>query len=248
MLESMQIHNVLFIDIETVSCSSSFDELSPRMQGLWQKKARAISRFSPPDQFDPSLAVQLYQEKAAIYAEFGKIVCISIGYLHRTTREFRIKSFCDHDERILLQAFVDLVNRYFYDVDEHLICGHNIKEFDIPYLCRRLVIHNIPLPGILSLEGKKPWETKHLIDTMQLWKFGDFKNFTSLDLLAAVLNVETPKDDIDGSMVGKVYWVEKDLRRIAMYCEKDVVTVAQVLCKMKGVEPIQSDKIVSVDA
>ncbi|NND31327.1 MAG: 3'-5' exonuclease [Saprospiraceae bacterium] len=246
MLESIQIHNVLFIDLETVSCKASFTALSPRMQQLWQKKARAINRILPPDQFDEDVASQLYGEKAAIYAEFGKIVCISIGYLHPTNKEFRMKSFCSHDEMQLLEDFVELVNRYFYDPDEHLICGHNIKEFDIPYLCRRLVIHGIPLPGILSLEGKKPWETKHLIDTMQLWKFGDFKNFTSLDLLAAVLNVDTPKDDIDGSMVGKVYWEDQDLPRISLYCEKDVVTVAQVLFKMKGADPIAADKIVSV--
>jgi DNA polymerase elongation subunit (family B) len=246
MLESIQIHNILFIDLETVSDKSSFDELSPRLQQLWIKKARTLSRIMPPQEFDPSTAVDLYREKAAIFAEFGKIVCISIGYLHRTTREFRMKSFCGHDEKKLLQEFVDLVNRYFYDPNEHLICGHNIKEFDIPYLCRRLVIHGVTLPGILSLEGKKPWETKHLIDTMQLWKFGDFKNFTSLDLLAAILDVDTPKDDIDGSMVGKVYWEDRDLSRISLYCEKDVVTVAQVLLKMKGAEMIDPAKVVSV--
>lgn len=246
MLESIQIHNILFIDLETVSTRSSFEELSPRLQQLWVKKARTLSRIMPPSDFDPALAVGLYQEKAAIYAEFGKIVCISIGYLHRTTKEFRMKSFCDHDEKKLLQEFVELVNKYFYDPDEHLICGHNIKEFDIPYLCRRLIIHGVTLPGIISLEGKKPWETKHLIDTMQLWKFGDFKNFTSLDLLAAVLDVDTPKDDIDGSMVGRVYWEDKDLARIALYCEKDVVTVAQVLFRMKGVPMIDPTKVVSV--
>lgn len=246
MLESIQIHNVLFIDLETVSTTAHFDGLPPRLQEHWSKKAQYIDRTAPNSTIDPATAAKLYQEKAAIYAEFGKIVCISIGYLHRTTHEFRMKSFYGDDEKALLQDFVDVVTRYFYDPDEHLICGHNIREFDIPYLCRRLVVHGVNLPNILSLSGKKPWETTHLIDTMQLWKFGDFKNYTSLDLLAAVLGVETPKDDIDGSMVGQVYWQEQDLDRIARYCEKDVVTVAQVLLRMKGADLIPADKVVSV--
>ncbi len=246
MLESIQIHNVLFIDLETVSCTSSFDELPPRLKEHWMKKAQFIDRSIQESQFNAEMAARIYQERAAIYAEFGKIVCISIGYLHPTTREFRLKSFCLEDEKSLLQQFVDLVSRYFSNPEEHMICGHNIREFDIPYLCRRLVVHGISLPDILSLSGKKPWETVHLIDTMQLWKFGDFKNYTSLDLLAAVLDVETPKDDIDGSMVGKVYWKDKDLERIARYCEKDVVTVAQVLLKMKGADLILPGKVVSV--
>ena len=247
MLESIRINNILFIDLETVSSTSGFNELPTRLQEHWSKKAQFIDRKLANTDIDAEMIAQLYQEKAAIYAEFGKIVCISIGYLHRTPREFRMKSFCGHDEKALLQEFVELVSRYFYDPDEHLICGHNIREFDIPYLCRRLVVHGINLPDILSLSGKKPWETMHLIDTMQLWKFGDFKNFTSLDLLAAVLDIETPKDDIDGSMVGKVYWQDNDLARISHYCEKDVVTVAQVLFRMKGDEPILPEKIVSVD-
>ncbi len=246
MLDSIQINNVLFIDLETVSCTSSFDELTPRLQEHWMKKAQFIDRSVQECDFTSGMAARIYEERAAIYAEFGKIVCISIGYLHPSTRELRLKSFCLEDEKSLLQQFVDLLSRYFSNPEEHFICGHNIREFDIPYLCRRLVVHGIRLPDILSLSGKKPWETVHLLDTMQLWKFGDFKNYTSLDLLAAVLDVETPKDDIDGSMVGKVYWKDKDLDRISRYCEKDVVTVAQVLLKMKGADLILPDKVVSV--
>jgi 3'-5' exonuclease len=246
MFDSIQIHNVLFIDLETVSCTADFDQLSSRLQDHWLKKARFMDRSLSESEYNVTDAARIYQEKAAIFAEFGKIVCISIGYLHPTSHEFRVKSFCQHDEKSLLTDFVDLVSRYFYNPDEHLICGHNIREFDIPYLCRRLVVHGIQLPDILSLSGKKPWETLHLIDTMQLWKFGDFKNYTSLDLLAAVLDIDTPKDDIDGSLVGRVYWQDGDLLRIARYCEKDVVTVAQVLLKMKNAPPILQDKIVSV--
>lgn len=246
MLENVQIYNVLFIDLETVSGKSSYNELPPRLQEHWSKKAQFVDRTLAGTDLDDEMIAKLYQERAAIYAEFGKIVCISIGYIHRTTREFRMKSFASHDEKALLEEFIELVSRYFYDADEHMICGHNIREFDIPYLCRRLVVHGLMLPPILSLAGKKPWETMHLVDTMQLWKFGDFKNFTSLDLLAAVLDIDTPKDDIDGSMVGRVYWEDRDLERIAKYCEKDVLTVAQVLLKMKGVDPIQAEKVVTV--
>lgn len=246
MLESIQIYNVLFIDLETVSLTSTFQDLPARLQNHWSKKAQFVDRKLSEGDFDSEMVAKLYEDKAAIYAEFGKIVCISIGYLHRTTKEFRMKSFYGDDEKVLLEEFVDLVSRYFYDPEQHLICGHNIREFDIPYLCRRLVVHGLDLPPILNLSGKKPWETMHLVDTMQLWKFGDFKNYTSLDLLAAVLDIETPKDDIDGSMVGQVYWREKNLDRIARYCEKDVVTVAQVLLKMKGADPIASEKVVSV--
>ncbi|MCB0688174.1 MAG: ribonuclease H-like domain-containing protein [Saprospiraceae bacterium] len=246
MIENIKIYNILFIDLETVSNTSTFSQLHPRLQEHWAKKAQFVDRSRSEGPLEEEVVAQLYQDKAAIYAEFGKIVCISIGYLHRTTQEFRMKSFSGHDEKRLLQEFVDLVSRYFYDPEEHLICGHNIREFDIPYLCRRLVVHSLELPSILNLSGKKPWETMHLIDTMQLWKFGDFKNYTSLDLLAAVLDIETPKDDIDGSMVGRVYWEDGDLNRIATYCEKDVVTVAQVLLKMKGADLIAPEKIVSV--
>lgn len=246
MLENVQIYNVLFIDLETVSGTGAYDKLPRRLQEHWAKKAQFVERGLAGTNLDEATVARLYQERAAIYAEFGKIVCISIGYIHRTTREFRVKSFVDHDEKSLLEAFIDLVSRHFYDPDEHLICGHNIREFDIPYLCRRLVVHGLELPPIFSLSGKKPWETMHLVDTMQLWKFGDFKNYTSLDLLAAVLDIDTPKDDIDGSMVGRVYWEENDLARIAKYCEKDVLTVAQVLLRMKGVDPILPEKVVTV--
>ncbi len=245
MLEHVKISNVLFIDIETVSSHAHFDQLPDRLKSHWTKKSGFLGRSSRNADEEP-VPAELYREKAAIFAEFGKIVCISIGYLHRISHDFRIKSFANHDEKTLLQDFTDLVGRHFHDPDEHLICGHNIREFDIPFLCRRLVINGVTLPSILNLTGKKPWETKHLLDTMQLWKFGDFKNYTSLDLLASVLQVQTPKDDIDGSMVGKVYWQDNDLNRIARYCEKDVLTVAQVLLKMQGREPIALENVVSV--
>lgn len=245
MLDNLSISNILFIDLETVSGFADFSGLTPRMQGHWEKKSRFVLR-NYQDPISKEEVAATYLDKAGIYAEFGKIVCISIGYIHTHTQELRLKSYYDDDERQLLTDFLDLINRHYKDPAKNLVCGHNIKEFDVPYLCRRLVINGMPLPNIFQLAGKKPWETKHLIDTLQLWKFGDLKHYTSLDLLAAIFDVDTPKDDIDGSMVGKVYWQDNDLKRIAHYCEKDVVTVAQVLLKMLGKEPVPPDKIVSV--
>ncbi len=246
MLDRIEISNVLFIDIETVSSVSTFSELSNREKEHWRKKCQFLLRLPAGEVADDDAASEAYQNRAGIYAEFGKIVCISIGYVLEPKQEMRLKSFYGEDEKGLLLDFVSLITRHYNNPNKHGICGHNVREFDIPFLCRRLIIHGIPLPPMFNLAGKKPWETKYIIDTMQLWKFGDFKNFTSLDLLASVLGVDTPKDDIDGSMVGQVFWQDKDLARIATYCEKDVVTVAQVLLRMMGMDKINEDSIVSV--
>ena len=246
MLEGIHLSSVLFIDLETVSSYATFAEMPERLKGHWKKKCRFLLRLAPGEEAEEDLIAATYEQKAAIYSEFGKIVCISIGYIHGTTKDLRLKSFCGSDEKPMLSNFIDLINQHYNNSAKHRICGHNIREFDIPYLCRRILINGLELPAILHLAGKKPWETKHLVDTMQLWKFGDIKNFTSLDLLAFVLGVETPKDDIDGSQVGKVYWEDQDLPRIARYCEKDVVTVAQVMLRMRGLPLITHDHIISV--
>ena len=246
MLESIPISKVLFIDLETVSATSTFNELDDRLKDHWRKKCRFILRAQPDEELDDDRVALTFEGKAAIYSEFGKVICISVGYIHDKTRELRLKSFYGDDERELLLEFTDLLNQHYADPGVHLICGHNIREFDVPYLCRRMIIHGIELPAVLKLAGKKPWETKHLIDTMELWKFGDIKNFTSLDLLAAVLQVDTPKDDIDGSQVGSIYWKESDLGRIVSYCEKDVLTVAQILLRLKGHKLLTAQQIVSV--
>ena len=172
----------------------------------------------------------------AVLAEFGKIICISCGF--ENGKEFRIKSFYGDDESILLEEFAHMLNKH-YDTERYLLCGHNGKEFDFPYISRRMLINGIKLPNILNMAGKKPWEIRHL-DTMELWKFGDFKHFTSLELLASVFKIPTPKDDIDGSMVGYVYWKENDLQRIVTYCQKDVLTVAQLLRRYLGL-PLIND-------
>ncbi len=228
MLHAVNLQKVLVIDIETVSIAANYHQLTDSMQNLWQRKSLLISEDIPADTF---------QEKAGIYAEFGKIICISAGAFTLNKQinklNFRIKSFAGHDEKVILDKFASVLNAIYNNTTQHVLCGHNIKEFDVPYICRRMVINGLQLPPMLDIYGKKPWEVNHL-DTLQLWKFGDYKSYTSLNLLANVLNIPTPKDDIDGSQVGEVYWKDKDLDRIVNYCQKDVLTTAQVLLKFKG--------------
>lgn len=230
MLNDLRLENVLFLDIETVPASSEFNDLTDEEKKLWEKKAEILRRNDPETTAD-----ELYS-RAGIYSEFGKIICISCGFANG--KEFRIKSFYGDDESILLEEFAHMLNKH-YDTDRYLLCGHNGKEFDFPYISRRMLINGIKLPNILNMAGKKPWEIRHL-DTMELWKFGDFKHFTSLELLASVFKIPTPKDDIDGSMVGYVYWKENDLQRIVTYCQKDVLTVAQLLRRYLGL-PLIND-------
>ncbi len=230
----MRQDRILFLDIETVSEHPSFEDLDGRLQHFWSRRARRILKKEVEDLKREELATS-YIERAGIYAEFAKIVCISVGYFKSEAgriTEFRTKSFAGDDEKTLLLEFADLLNTHFKDSNRNGICGHNIKEFDIPFICRRMTIHQIILPDIIDIRGKKPWETQHLIDTMELWKFGDWKAYTSLDLLSHIFGIPSPKDDIDGSMVGRIYWEHKDLDRISAYCEKDVITTARLWCKM----------------
>lgn len=227
MLQHLDLTKVLVLDIETVPLYPNYEQLPEKWQHLWDKKSAFLKRS------EHQTSADIYP-RAGIYAEFGKIVCISVGFFNRSGNywQFRVKSFYGDDEKLFLNEFATMLNRYFDDPD-HLLCAHNGKEFDFPYLCRRMLINQIEIPNILNIVGKKPWEVNHL-DTMELWKFGDFKSFTSLELLATIFDVPTPKDDIDGSQVWTVYWNDKDVERIKKYCEKDVVTVAQLLLRFRG--------------
>lgn len=225
MISLAQIQQILFLDIETVSAEADFEGLSPEWQGLWADKTRFQRQEESPEEF--------YPKRAAILAEFGKVVCVSCGFftIQNGHWEFRVKSFADPEEVVLLQDFAQLLER----LPNFRLCAHNGKEFDFPYLSRRMISQGVKLPGQLNTAGKKPWEVPHL-DTMELWKFGDYKNFSSLKLLAALFGIPTPKDDIDGSMVGSVFWKEGDLDRIRVYCEKDVLTLAKVFLKITQAE------------
>jgi uncharacterized protein YprB with RNaseH-like and TPR domain len=231
------IHNILFLDIETVPVYRSFDELPDRFQSLWIKKAKFLRDT------DDRTPQELY-ERAGIYAEFGKIVTIAVGYFVPQETEvlnFRIKAFANHDEKALLEDFSVLLNEHF-NTQKVRLCAHNGKEFDFPYIGRRMLINQLPIPEPLNLSGKKPWEVPH-IDTMELWKFGDYKHFTSLDLLAALFDVESSKDDIDGSQVYKVYYQENNLERIAKYCKRDVMVLAQVFMRLNQMPLMTKDEI-----
>lgn len=235
MLQHIDINKIIFLDIETVPLEYEFKNLPKRAIDLWDKKTKYIQRYQEID------AEQAYS-KAGIYAEFGKIVCISAGYVTQEKKEqkLRIKSIFGKDEKKLLRGFNSLLNKTLKE--NYLLCAHNGKEFDFPFIGRRNLINGLTLPAQLDIAGKKPWEIPHL-DTMELWKFGDYKHFTSLDLLAHVFNIPSPKQDLDGSMVAKTYYEENDLEKIKNYCQNDVITIAQLLLKYKGKELISSDSI-----
>ncbi len=234
MLHQLNLEHILFLDIETVPEKEFFDELDDEKKELWDQK----SKYQRKEEYTP----EAFYERAGIWAEFGKIICISVGYfnLKGTIRTFRTTTF-HGDEATLLKEFKILLNTHF-NKTKHLLCGHNAKEFDFPYIARRMIIHGIELPYKLNMFGKKPWEIPHL-DTMELWKFGDYKHFTSLKLLANILGIPSPKDDIDGSQVRHVYYEENDLDRIIVYCEKDVVTTAQVILRLRNEELLDNKDI-----
>lgn len=230
--------NILFLDIETVAQYATYQEVPERLQVLWKKKSAFFKEA------DEKSAEELYQ-KAGIYAEFGKIIVIAVGYFVEKPSglELRIKGLANDDEKELLKDFLELLSHF--DTKRLKLCAHNGKEFDFPYLSRRMLIHNLKLPAVLNNAGKKPWQVPH-IDTMELWKFGDYKHFTSLDLLAALFDIETSKDDIDGSMVNEVYYRENNLERINKYCQEDIRVLAQVYAKLTDNKGLNIHKTVYI--
>ena len=237
MIEKINLNNILFLDIETVPETEDFNSLDSELQELWQQK----TQYQRKDDF----SAEEFYDRAGIWAEFGKIVCISVGYFANKSdiRNFRVTSFFG-EEATILKDFNNLLNNHFNQA-QHLLCGHNIKEFDIPFLARRMIINNITIPNKLNLFGKKPWEIPHL-DTLELWKFGDYKHYTSLKLMCKVLGIPSPKGDIDGSQVGQVYYVDKDIDRIITYCEKDTIAVAQIFLRLRQESLLIEDEIIHV--
>ncbi len=232
------IENLFLIDIETVSGVQNFELLPEEWKELWTEK---VFKSLPPD----TTAEKYYPLRAAILAEFAKVVCISIGYFRKEngSHQLRIKSFCSDNESDVLGKFSDSLKQLYSKNTRWIFTGHNIKEFDIPFLCRRMLVNNIAIPKYLDFQRLKPWETP-VLDTLHLWRFGDYKHYTSLKLLCAVLGVPSPKDDIDGSKVGEVFWTEKNLVRISKYCEKDVATVANVILRFKNLPLLKDDQII----
>jgi hypothetical protein len=240
MFETISSEDILFIDIETVPQKAGFGELPEHFQKLWDKKSVYFR--------DENQAAADVYERAGIYAEFGRIICISAGVIIQKNGErfYRVKSFHDSDEKKLLSEFNDMLQKFTSNPGKKL-CAHNGMEFDYPYIARRTLINGLKLPRILDVSGAKPWEIKdRLLDTLQMWKFGDYKNYTSLDLLCAVFNIPTPKDDIDGSQVAQVYYQEGDLDRIIRYCEKDTLALANLMLRYKGEQIISIDNLLIV--
>ena len=237
MISKLNLENILFLDIETVPEVQHFSDLDEAKQELWELK----SKYQRKDEF----TAEEFYERAGIWAEFGKIICISVGYFtgQDNSRKFRTTSFYGGEIKIL-KDFKNLLISHFSQA-KHLLCAHNGKEFDFPYIARRMIIHSIELPYKLNLFGKKPWEVPHL-DTLELWKFGDYKTYTSLKLLTNVLGIPSPKDDIDGSDVYRVYYEENGIDRIIVYCEKDTIAVAQIFLRLRGDDILNDDEILHV--
>lgn len=241
-MNNIRPEDLIIIDIETAPLQPAFESLSPEWQELWQEK---VARVVP----EGMTASEFYQHRAGVMAEFSRIVCISMAYFNKEhTFSMRVKSFYNADESELLLEFIATMNKIENFNKRWCFAGHNIKEFDIPFICRRMLMNNIPLPGYLQFQNMKPWET-NIVDTFQYWRFGDFKNFTSLKLLASAMGLPSPKDDIDGSMVGELYWTgsdeerAKNLKRIVAYCQKDVITTGNIILRFKNIEPVQPEDI-----
>ncbi len=234
MLETIDLQQILVLDIETVSQKATYTDLPSHFQQLWMHKVRNTLK-------DEETAADIYPN-AGLYAEFGKIICLSVGVFHHRSGQtgFRVKSFANKDEKELLVDFSTLLRTQPANL---ILCAHNGRNFDFPFICRRMLINGLSIPTQLDIAGKKPWETNHL-DTMELWRFGDFRSYTSLNLMAAVLDIPTPKDDISGEDVYRVYYDENNLARIRVYCEKDVITTAQILRKLRG-EPLIEPEAIS---
>ena len=240
------IRRILYLDIETVVEVEHYVDLSEEMRILWQKKSRRHVESEEYPYFEEELEA-LYKDKAGIYAEFARVICISVGFIQEKEEhtELRIKSFGQQDETDLLKTFAHLLNEYFYDRHNQFLCGHNIKEFDVPFICRRMMIHQIPLPNLLDIAGFRPWQTHHLLDTMEMWKYGDYKHYTSLELLCAVLKVPTPKSSMSGKEVHGAFW-EGRLPEIIKYCEQDVVATVRVYLRCVGLNTIGEQQIFSL--
>lgn len=238
MLDQLHLENLICIDIETVPAWPDYTTMPDELKELYLKKSTRLKQEGETEE-------EQFFNHAGIYAEFGKVICIVLGIFRKEKNGyvFRMKTISGDDERNALIEFSELLGKYYNKTDRFQFCGHNIREFDIPYLSRRYLVNRLPLPALLDISGKKPWEV-NMIDTLQLWRFGDVKHYTSLKLLALILGIDSPKDDIEGKDVGRVYWKEKDLPRIIQYCRRDVVTVAQLILRFKGMPLLEPDQIV----
>ncbi|MDB5203398.1 MAG: 3-5 exonuclease [Ferruginibacter sp.] len=246
-MQQIRPEDLILIDIETAPAFAGFADMDAHWQDLWEEK----NSRSLPEGISPA---EFYPMRAGVMAEFSKIICISVGFFYTDLNlKMRVKSFYGHDEKKILSDLLTMLNKISSINSKSCFAGHNIREFDIPFICRRLLINQMPIPRYLDFQNMKPWET-NIVDTFQYWRFGDYKNYTSLKLLAAALGIPSPKDDIDGSMVGELYWNGTDeermenLKRIAVYCQKDVITTGNIILRFKNMPVIHPDDIDIVEA
>jgi 3'-5' exonuclease len=234
--------NLLFIDIETVSAENSYNLLSDRFQKLWKHKASFLKN-------EKNLTIEeQYFDRAAIYAEFGKIIVIGVGFFYWDEANnlcLKTKTLVADNEKELLQEFKKLLDQRFKSKDLAL-CAHNGKEFDFPYLCRRMLVNEVSLPKALDFSGKKPWEVPHY-DTLEMWKFGDKKQFTSLEMLATLFDIKSSKNEMSGDEVNHEYYNENNLAKIREYCLEDVVALAQIFLKLNAIDVVEEANIERID-
>lgn len=234
MTPTINLNNVMVFDIETIPLYPSFEEMPEHLQEMWVKKLQRINS-------KPNLTIEEASAKykeTSFYPEYARIICLSIAYIKRG--EWRIGSFCDEDERVLLESFIK-VNSTLESLaleSRNLLhwSGHNIKRFDIPFLCRRLQSHNLPIPHTAPTYTTKPWEVK-CYDTSDFWKYGDGVP-ASLDEICFCLGIESSKiGEIDGSKVFETFKLG-NLKAISEYCERDVVATVRVLERLSNNQPL----------
>jgi predicted PolB exonuclease-like 3'-5' exonuclease len=243
-----ELKNILFFDIETATIAREYGDMPKSLREHWTRKSNYLASFQEYPLSEEEVS-SLYDEKAAIFAEYARVICISAGFLSQNEEglSMRIKTLHEDEEHDLLKSFAELLHNHFYDKYNHYLCGHNIRSFDVPFLARRFLIHRMGLPNLLDVAGTRPWQTPHLLDTMELWKFGDFKHFVPLDLLCHVLGVESPKSNMSGQYVNTAYW-EGRLSDIVSYCEQDLIATSRVYLRCTGAGELDDDQIISLTA
>lgn len=247
-LHYTDLSRILFIDIETVPESANFEDIDDKKQFLWRKKVKSSNWYKNNYEDESESIAQSFCDKAGIYAEFSKVICISLGYFVMKGNDIgflKVKSFYSNKESDVLLSISNVLSEHYNNPDNDHLCGHNIKEFDVPFLCRRLLINRLPLPKLIDVAGAKPWQTAQLIDTLQLWKFGDYKNYTSLDLIASALGLPSPKTEMNGSEVRDEYYENHDLDKIVRYCEQDVFTTARVFLALNALPDLSDEQLIS---
>lgn len=235
----MKLSDLLIIDIETVPAEKTYDHLNQQWKALFTDKATKTVPFLE----NPA---EIYQKRGGIWAEFGKIVCIGIGifrWVDPVGWELDLFSFAGHEEVEILRNFAVFCEKQANNQPGFGFAGHNIREFDLPFIGRRMLINGVPLPISLQLQNKKPWELSHHFDTMAYWKFGDYKSYISLELLANVLGIDTPKQGISGADVQHLYYEQNNLPAIVAYCKKDVIATARIIQRYLNLPPVGDGQI-----